>query len=149
MTKQKVFFCIDLGASKPEVMELSGKPLEDELKLSGTSNPLNASDYDRKIFLREKTAERYLNRFLTARKKLRRLKDGGWPPGPSLIYKRHYLVQTTLGEKLQTYRSYRRDWKRGQVIKLYDQTYFVLVKLISITKTSDGYRYDFSLLKRK
>lgn len=148
MAKQKVYFCIDLGVSKPEVLELSGKSLEDEIKFGGTSNPLDASDYDRKIFLREKTAEQYLKRYLAARKKLRRLKDGGWAPGPSLIYKRHYLVQTSLGEKLQTIRKFRRNWERGQVLKLYDQTYFVLVKLKSITKTSDGYRYDFTLIKR-
>lgn len=146
--KNKIVYCIDLDSARPRVMEYFGHVLEEDLRFYKTRNPLRLQTYDRKVFLTEKAASLYLKRFHQVLRKLPRLSRGGWEPGPSLIYKRHYLVQSFLGEKSQTCRSYKRNWRKGQVVKLYDQTYFLLVRLKSITKTKNGFKYSFTVLKQ-
>ena len=144
--KELKYFALDLGSKKPEVLDFSGKDLAKDIKYFKSSDPKDLSDYSRKVFRKEKEAEKYLKKFKKTLKKLPKLRDGGWERGPSLIYKRHYLVQSYLGEKLQTYRDYKKDWKPGQIIKLYDQTYYILVRLKKITKKSNKYNYEFRLV---
>ncbi len=145
--KDNIYFCIDLESKKPEVLEYSGEVLEGDLKYFRVKSPLSISDYDWKVFRSEKEADKWLLQFNHALKRLKRLADGKWKPGPSLIYRRHYLAQTLMGEKLQTFRNYKKDWKAGTVLKLHDQTFYIMVHLKRVTKTSKGYKYSFSLLK--
>lgn len=62
---------------------------------------------------------------------------------PCLIYKRQYLVLSALRLKNVTIRSYKKNWKPGKIINLYDQTYYLPVKILKITQTQFGYEYHF------
>lgn len=139
------FYCIDLDSSRPEVLDFSGDELQKDLDFFNVQNALELSDYDRKVFKTEAEADTYLSRYFFAKNSLDNNEICKSRKLPAMLYKRRYIVQTLLGEKLQTFRHYKKNWKPGQLFNLHDQTYFLTVELISITKVRDNYCYKFKL----
>lgn len=144
-------FCIDLDKAAPEVMEFSGVELENDLRAINSRNPMDLQDFDRRIFINDLEADAWLDEYLSLKDKLKNktfrdsLKKGDYP---CMLYKRRYLVLTLMGEKLYTIRHYKKNWQRGQLFNLYDQTIFLTVRLKSIKQLEGNeYRYDFELLK--
>jgi hypothetical protein len=139
------YFCIDLDSSKPEVMEYSGAALETDLEFFGAKNPLELSNFDRRVFDSERDAVKYLRKFLSIRRNLKRIAKKG-DDAPCMLYKRHYMIQTILGEKLYTERDYlKKFWTPGTMFYLHDQINFLKVKLKKVSEIENGYRYDFLL----
>ena len=147
-------FCVDLDESTLEVKEFGGSELKEDLEFFGFKNPKDLNTFDRRIFNSVKSAQNYIAKFKETEWRMRHAHLGNraklmGKSIPCMLYKRRYLVQTLMREKLHTIRSYRKPWENGQVFQLHDQTHFVLVKLKSISEINDGqgraYRYDFEL----
>ncbi len=141
-------FCIDLDRKNPEVMIYPAEAIQEDLDYFGGRDPLKLGDYDRKVFRTEKEACAWLRRYLKVLKSLNNKHICKSRKLPAMLLKRRYLVQTIMGEKVQTYRKYRRDWPPGQFFNFHDETFFLTVRLkkISTKKDADGqYRYDFEL----
>lgn len=142
-----IVYCIDLDTSRPAVLEFSGDELQFDLDHFGVKDPLELNTPDRKVFRTECEAERYLERYNEALACLKRNYRGQTFEAPCMLYKRRYLVQTFLGEKMSTRRTYKKNWKIGQHFNLHDQVLFLTVRLKSIQELRDEdgiyYRYHF------
>jgi hypothetical protein len=134
-----VMYYINLQCMPLEVVEYDPEVYAADLKEWGQ----DLDDYDFKVFTSLESANEFLESFKSHYSKL---KDHITVKGPCLIYKRRYLVLTSMGLKLQTFRSYKKQWTPGTVINLYDQTYFLPVKLTSIDSCEEGFKYSFKLL---
>ena len=139
-------YVIDLDVKRPEVSFLDAEGLDLDFKFYKTQNIDDLSDNDRKYFRTEKEAEEFLSRYLKVLDSLdnaRLCKDRSLP---NMLYKRRYLVLSLLGLKSHTKRKYDKKWKAGQLFNLYDQTYFLTVKLKNVFKNTEGlYQYDFEI----
>jgi hypothetical protein len=135
-------FVIDLDRS-PEVLVFEAQDIMDDLEIFGLTDPMDLADFDRKIFKTEEEAEKYLEKYLGVMRSLPDLNLKSIPGMPKMLYKRRFLVQTILGEKMKTYRHYKKPWPSGTKFQLHDQTYFYTVELISIEETEDGYCYNY------
>ena len=141
-----IYFCIDLDVKVPEIMEFSGKALQEDLEFYNVSNALELSDFDRKIFTSEADAELFLKQYREAYTLLVQSYKVKNSKLPCLLYKRRYLVQSLMGAKPYTVRKYKKQWEPGQEFYLHDQVHFLPVRLTSITPVSNGeWRYDFDL----
>lgn len=142
-------YCIDLDVARPEVMEFSGDELELDLEFAGTRDPLSLADFDRKIFLNEESADYYLARYSVWMKDIKKYtySKEQRPRVPCMLLKKHYLIQSILGDKTYTQRSYKKDWKSGQEFCFHDQTHFQHVLLDKLSQTEEGlWRYDYLLI---
>ena len=140
-----MYYCIDLDDRSPEVLEYSGQVLADDMEYFGVKNALDLDTYDRKVFRSDEDADAFLDHYLDVLKNLDNKKICLDRSLPAILYKRRYIVQSIMGEKCQTYRHYKKNWKPGQLFNLHDQTFFLTVRLKSITETPDGYCYKFEL----
>lgn len=137
---------IDLLERSREIYIYDKETLDIDLKAFGKKEPTDLTDYDFKVFNSVKDAKNYLKKYKKAEQLLKSGKTKKVSNCPHLIYKRLYLIQALTGEKFETVRKYKRDWKPGQVFNLYDQTYYVTVKLKSLTKFKEEfYKYEFEL----
>lgn len=142
------YFLLDLDKSKQclEVLEYTEEVLKDDMDFFGCKDPLELNDYDFKVFDSEKKADSYLKKYEKILSSLNNAKICNSRSLPAMLYKRRYIVQTLMNEKLQTYRHYCKNWKKGDLFNLHDQTYFLTVQLISIEKVNDEmYKYKFKL----
>jgi len=145
------YFCINLTIATPCVVEFDKSELEDLAKELGKSI-LDLSNFDCKVFSNEAKAKAWLDKYNEAKAKLSPLTyDADFKT--SILYKRRYLIQTVLGEKLYTERNSKKSnmimdrVKVGENFRLYDQKYQVIVKLTKKTKLSNGFRYEFEAVK--
>lgn len=127
-------------------MLFEGVELEEDLKFFNVKDAQELDTYDRRIFKTESQAETYLTKYAKTLKSLDNDKICHSRDLPAMLYKRRYMIQTILGEKNKTVRSYCKNWKAGQLFNLHDQTFFLTVRLKRIFQLSDGdYQYDFEL----
>lgn len=144
-----IAYCIELDSKKPEVLELSGEELEFDMKFYNAKKPTDLSDVDRRVFDTEEQADEFYKIYMETLKSLDNKKICHSRDLPCMLYKRRYIVQSLLGEKMSTDRHYKKNWKTGDLINLHDQVFFLTVKIKKITemKDDDGifYRYDFEL----
>ena len=99
--------------------------------------------YDELHFTDEAKAHEFLDQYKKAYKSLSKKKSNV----PKMLYKRRYMVLSKMGIKRSTVRDYNKNWKVGQVFELYDQTYFLQVKLTSMKKNKDKtFTYYFELI---
>lgn len=138
-------FCIDLDSPRPDVLEFSGAALREDLEFFEVASPLELNNFDRRIFLNERDAESYLEKYKRTLKSLDNNKICLDRKLPAMLYKRRYIVQSLLGEKLETFRHYKKNWSPGQLFNLHDQTFFLTVQLISITEEDEEFLYKFKL----
>jgi hypothetical protein len=103
------------------------------------------NSYDFKVFDDEAEAEAWLKEYISVLRGLSNAKICKSRDLPAILYKRRYIAQTLMREKMQTFRHYAKPWKPGQCFNLHDQTYFLTVQLKRITETDQGFRYDFDL----
>lgn len=136
-------FCIPVSTGEPTIYLYSAEDIKSDLKENGFRKLSQLDDYDFKVFESEKKAEKWLKDYLKILRSLSNKKICKSRELPAILYKRRYMVQTLMGEKSQTYRSYKKDWKPGQLFNLHDQVFFLTVRLKRIVKTSDGYKYEF------
>ena len=142
----KDMFIIDLNKKDPKVDDYLIDDIQFDLDHFGYKEPMQLDSYDFKIFVTQKKAEEWLKiykKILTGldNKDICRSRDL-----PAILLKRRYMVQALMGEKLQTYRKYSKDWKPGQLFNFHDQTFFLTVKLITLEKDGkNGYCYKYKL----
>lgn len=143
----KDHYYIKLDTSKPKVRLYPSEAIKVDMKSSGAKSALALDDYDFKVFRTQKEADRWLGKYLKILRSLNNKKICKSRDLPAILYKRRYMVQTLMREKMQTYRSYlKEDWRPGQYINLHDQVFFLTVRLTSIKKVGRGsYRYKFNL----
>src|SRR5690606_10428833 len=100
-------------------------------------------------FNSEKKAEAFLKQYKKIKASLNNRKICKSRSLPAILYKRRYMVLTLMGLKPQTYRSYLKPWKIGQLFNLHDQTFFLTVKLKDLfyDKSEKLYCYKFTLPK--
>lgn len=149
--KTHQLYSIDLVKKMPEIREFSGLELEMDMDFFGCPNPMDLNEtqaykYDRKLFRTEEDAESYLKKYVLILKNLDNSKICKSRDLPTMLYKRRYLIQTILGEKNQTVRSYRKKWNNGELFNLYDQTYFLTVQLKQILEKNGEFIYEFKRL---
>jgi len=122
------------------------------IDLSKVALPIRESDtktkrsiYDYRRFNSFEEALEYKANYLFAFEKIKSIQHKIDKSLPAMIYKRRYLIQTFMGEKMQTVRDYQKLWKVGQKFNLYDQTYFLTVELLLIeeNKKTDEFTYFF------
>lgn len=145
------FYCIDFASGdKPtprrqlEVLEYPQEVLKSEMKAMGVSRVADLTDYDRVIFNSEEKAERFLEEYCRIHDALTPYKFCVNKNLPAMLYRKRHVIMTAMGFKLQTYRTYRKDWKPGQLFNLFDRTNYITVKLTSLTKAGDMYCYRFT-----
>ena len=128
-------------------LNLLKKPLQIFEYYPGDYDPeTETSDYDWKVWASEDEAHDWLEKYETILNGLDNKLICNSRELPNMLYKRRYMVQTLMGEKLQTYRHYLKTWKPGDLINLYDQTYFLTVELTEIEALPEGqYCYHFRL----
>ena len=132
---------------KLEVFEYTNEVLKEDLEFFGVKSAHDLNDYDFKVFDTEKKANSWLKKYKKVLNGLDNKKICKSRDLPAILYKRRYIVQTLMKEKLQTVRHYKKDWKKGDLFNLHDQTYFLTVKLTKLTDLGNGlYQYDFKLL---
>lgn len=149
----KIYYCIDLKKNPIKTFIAYKSQLEKSADDQGMKlkDMLNATHYDVKIFENQKDCEEYSEKYINAMKSLEKYKTKNPNIKTSLLYKKRYLVQTLLGEKLQTFRTSERvidmmsKIKIGDKFNLYDQTHFLTVKLTKRTVLKDAVKYEFSL----
>ena len=147
----EVYYCIDLDRKKREVLEYSGQTLDADLKFFNCKDALemNSVNYDRRTFETPEEAEAFLQRYNDEIATLDNSKICKSRKLPAMLYKRRYLILSLLGEKLQTVRSYKKNWNTGDLINLHDQNFFLTVQLTVIEEfeheNKKFYRYKFQL----
>lgn len=143
----KDLYCIVLETKDPKVTLYSVEDIKADLKYFGLKKPMELDDYDFKVFRTEKDANSWLKRYSKLLKSLNNKRICKSRDLPAMLYKRRYMVQTLMGEKMQTYRSYPKMWKPGQLFNFHDQVFFLTVRLTSINKVGrKSYRYKFKLI---
>jgi hypothetical protein len=149
MTNPKQWYFINLESRNPRVEEYPQEDLLADLETHEVSKPDDLSDYDFKVFGDYETANKWLERYLFVRDRLGKLKTKLTSDCQHLLYKRRYLIQTLMGEKLQTYRNYHKPLKKGDLLNLHDQTHFLTVKVKNVRQTDrDEWKYEFELLTK-
>jgi hypothetical protein len=111
----------------------------------GATSLKDYTGYDVPLFKDDVSALNFAREFKAARAQLVPLKKNTQKV-PMILLKRHYMILTMLGLKMQTYREYRKNWTPGQLFGFHDQTYCLVVRLKSLTETSDGFCYKFDLV---
>lgn len=146
--KRKYFYVeLDRPLKSLEVFEFPEQNLKELMKEAKVKNPLDLYDYDCPVFDSEKKAERFLKQYKKILKGLSNKKICKSRDLPAILYKRRYMVQSLMRLKNQTYRSYEKPWKPGQLFNLHDQVFFLTVRLTSLTydKKTKLYCYKFKL----
>lgn len=140
-------FCIDLDSRNPEILQFGGEALKRDMEFFNVKSPLELETFDRRIFETQDAAKKWLKKYRQAENSLKKFKKRA-KYVPCLLYKRRYLIQTLMGEKLQTIRHYKKPWGIGQIFYLYDQTHFVPVKLLDLlyNKEEREFLYLFNLV---
>lgn len=149
MKLKKAYFFVDLDVPDKslKVDEYDLAFLKRDLKEFGRKNIMDLNDYDWRIFDSEIKAESFLKKYKKIKADLNNRKICKGRELPAILYKRRYMVLTLMGLKPQTYRRYSKPWKAGQLFNLHDQTFFLTVKLKSLTydKKEKLYCYKFVL----
>lgn len=151
MNKNRVIaWSIDLDRKPLQICEFSGQELINDLKYNGVKDPEKLTDYDRVVFNDCAKAERFFKKYKKILSQLENSKICLNKEIPVILYKRRYIVQSIMGIKNQTYRDSPRVIKMmsqvsvGEYFNLFDQTYFLTVKLTRKSKKKDGsYKYEF------
>lgn len=147
MVKRYFFVDLDVPDRSLQVDEYDLAFLRRDLKEFGRKNVMDLNDYDWRIFDSEKKAESFLKKYKKIKAGLSNHKICKSRELPAILYKRRYMVLTLMGLKPQTYRNYSKPWKVGQLFNLHDQTFFLTVRLKSLTydKAEKLYCYKFVL----
>lgn len=149
MRAKKTYYFVDLDVPDKSlrVDEYDLSFLKRDLKAFGRKNIMDLNDYDWRIFNSETKAKSFLEKYKKIKAGLNNRKICKGRDLPAILYKRRYMVLTLMGMKAQTYRSYSKPWKTGQLFNLHDQTFFLTVKLKSLTydKKEKLYCYKFIL----
>lgn len=142
----KDHYYIKLETPNPVVKLYPVEDMKIDMRAEGVKTPLALDDYDFKVFRSEKQASTWLKKYLKILRALHNKKICKSRDFPAMLYKRRYMVQTLMGEKMQTYRHYSKEWKPGQFFNLHDQVFFLTVRLTSVKKIGRGsYCYRFQL----
>lgn len=141
-------YMLDLTKSQVEKIRFKKSEYESYCKVNEYHEYSN--EYDFKVFDTEKQAENWLEKYEKAIKSLSKISPKG--SKASILYKRRYLAQTVMSEKLQTYRNSSRVNKMmsklspGDQFTLHDQTHFLPVILTLATKVDETtVKYEFKL----
>ena len=145
-------FSIDLAIgnrivpiNEMEVLEYDSDDLAAELAEWGVESPRDLSDWDRMVFVSEIEGEAFMAQYKAIYKALGKLCVCIDRKLPSLAYRKRHLVGGLMGLKMKTARTYRKDWKSGQLFNLHDRTNFLTVRLKEIKKVANEYEYHFEL----
>lgn len=109
------------------------------------------NEYDFRTFDSETEAQKFIESYQRVAKTLTPLTrcDSGFKA--SILYKKRYMILTLMGLKHHTERfsdytiEQMKKVKIGETFRLYDQTNFILVKLVKRSMKNGVARYDFKL----
>lgn len=88
--------------------------------------------YDIMAFSKIEKAMIFRRNFQAVLNDLRKEELKSIPKMPKLLMKRRYIILAILGHKNLTTRHFKKDWKIGSLFQIYDQTYFLTVKLTKL-----------------
>lgn len=141
-------FCVYLDTQNIEIARMT-KEEEKECKEAFSWN--SALVYDAQLFNRFGDAVKFIDKYESVLNSLDSKKLKSKKGVPKILIKRRYLVLALLGMKNKTTRDYKKDWSIGQEFQLYDQTYFLSVKLTGIKEViineKTRYEYSYKVLK--
>lgn len=140
-----VVFCIDLDKST-EILEFHPSEYNKDLESFKKNSVYELQDYNRRIFRTESEASKFRLEYLTALRALDNSRICKSRDLPCMLYKRRFIVLSLLGLKNQTFRHYKRNFERGTLFNLHDQTYFLTVRLDELIEHKKNlFEYRFSL----
>lgn len=139
-------FGVTFQGFKAEKSTIDESLIQDAMKKTKAKKAIELSCPDLQIFDSEKQADKFIKDFETASKKLPLLADRKISSDVTLLYKRHYLVLTTLGLKSKTVRLRKIAAKVGDIVMFHDQTYCIFGKLTAIRKEVDSYVYEYDYI---
>ena len=148
MMKTYFYLELDKPSHKLEIFEWPQDALKKYMKAERVNRPMELESYDCRIFDSEKKADAFLKKYKKILKSLSNRRLCKSRDLPAILYKRRYMVLSLMGLKPQTYRSYLKQWKVGQLFNLHDQTFFLTVRLKSLSydKEAKSYRYKFKVV---
>ena len=141
------YYYIDLEAKHLEVEAYDSDCLAEDMEFFGVKNALELSDVDWRVFDSKEKADSWLKKYERTLNALDNKKLCQSRQLPAMIYRRRYIVQALLKEKLFTERHYlKKNWKPGDLFNFHDQTYFLTVRLTKITELKkDKFRYEYEI----
>jgi hypothetical protein len=130
----KQAWCIDFCISgkiiqEPRVQEYDEEALELDMRKENALKVEDLTDWDRIVFSKEGDALDYLERYFEIYDEMPTQQWCQSRELPALPYRTRNLVQTLLGDKLQTRRAFSKPWAKGQRFNLHDRKTFVTVEL--------------------
>lgn len=143
-------YCVDIGKKMPRIESMIKNDFPNELEYHNTSNIMDLENHDWRLFKRVSGAQKFLENYNKTLLDLPNMHLSAKKELPKMLLKRRYLVTSLMNVKTYTTRKFKKDWKKGQLFQVYDQTFFVTVKLKSIKeRTIDGetyYQYDYKTI---
>jgi len=141
----KKAFAVCLYTKNPFIIEISAKEIKLDMEHYNASTPEEMSDENIRVFSDATKAAEFLELYLKTLKNLDNKKLCKNKNAPNLLFKRRYIVLALLGLKLSTVRKgQRKSLKIGQLVNLYDQTYFYTVRLINEENLGKGqWKYTY------
>ena len=127
-------YCINIKARSPKVELLDGDTLEYDLKFFGAkrARDLDFVNLKHKVFEELPKAENFLKEFTRIMNTLDNKSICRSRELPCIRMPRALIVLAIMGEKTVTQRHYKKNWKSGQLFNIFDQTFYLTVKLKSI-----------------
>ena len=110
--KLKNMFIIDLNKKNIKVEDYLAEDIEYDLKHFKLKDPLKLSNNDFKVFNTAKEALGWLDKYTKILNSLDNSKICKSRDLPAILLKRKYMVQALMGEKMQTYRKYKKHYSR-------------------------------------
>lgn len=146
------YFYIDLELTNPKLHEYSAAELKEDMIYFGARTPMELSDYDFRVFNDLQYALDWVHEYFLIKDNLKKILHPKPMGFPCMLYKRRYIVQTLMGEKLQTVRNYHKQLQKGDTLTLHDQTYFLPVTIKNVRMTDKNewtYYFEPPKIKNK
>jgi hypothetical protein len=138
-------YCIDLKSRNLKIELLDGDDLAYDLNYYKVKK---ASDLDminlrHKVFDTLDQASAWLYKYEQVKKSLNNKTICQDLKLPTLRMTRNLIVMALMGEKTITERKKGKNWKSGQLFNIFDQTFYMTVKLKKIEKINSRYIFHF------
>lgn len=149
-----IYYAIDTETKALDIMEYDEDSLSEDLKFFGVKNALQLDSPDWKVFSSLENAEDWKLKYVRTMRLLNGKtykKSESFSGLPCLLYKKRWIAQAILGDKLSTQRHFSKDWKVGDKFYFHDQTNFILCVLTKPIKEvgKSQFKYEYKIVKDK
>lgn len=125
-------YCVDIDTKSPEVEVIFREDYLVQLREIDSKKLMDLETHDLRLFRSYIDAENFLKGFKKTLDSLKGLKLNAIKDIPKILLKRRYIATSLMGVKKLTTRHYNKNWKKGTIFQLFDQTYFLTAKLTKI-----------------